>query len=116
MRAEECLIKDERAETTHVSAREIPQFLEAASISWSSEQQQVRPGQEGEILLLELGFSEPETCNQGDWRRHSALGFHGLVCWRDLGSDPCDGGWCGAKPQASLVVSLCTWDQQGARQ
>lgn len=70
MRAEGYLIEDERAETNHVPAREIPRFLEAASISWGSEQQ-VRAGQEGELLHLELGFSEPETCKHGDWRRHS---------------------------------------------
>lgn len=55
---------------TILSAREIPQFLEAASVSWGSEQEQVRAGQEGELLHLEVSFSEPEICKRKDWRRH----------------------------------------------
>lgn len=27
----------------------------------------------------------------------TALGFHGLVYWSDLGGDPCGRGWCKAK-------------------
>lgn len=30
----------------------------------------MRAGQEGELLHLELGFSESETCRLGDWWRH----------------------------------------------
>lgn len=55
---------------TIFSAREIPQFFEAASISWGSEQEQVRAGQEGELLHLEVNFSEPEICKCKDWRKH----------------------------------------------
>lgn len=66
---------------TIFSAREIPQFLEAASVSWGSEQEQVRAGQEGELLHLEISFSEPEICKRKDLHHWAFVASRTGMIW-----------------------------------